>query len=159
MLTGVLTAALVCTGLMAGIFFAFTVSVMPGLANTDDRTFVTAMRQINAAIENGLFGLVFVGALALPALAAVLLARSGRRAAAWWAGAAAVLYLLVLILTMAVEVPLNDQLAQAGTDFARARHDFEGTWVPVNNLRTVLNTLALACLGPALARRTGGVSG
>ncbi|GAA4609982.1 putative membrane protein [Actinoplanes octamycinicus] len=157
-LTGVLTAALVCTGLMAGIFFAFTVSVMPGLHETDDRTFVTAMRGINAAIENGLFGLVFVGALGFTGLAAVLLARSGRRAAAWWAGAAAVLYLLVLILTMGVEVPLNDQLARAGDDFARARHDFEGVWVPVNDLRTVLTALALACLGPALAKRTAGVS-
>jgi uncharacterized membrane protein len=134
------TASVVCVGLMAGIFFAFTTSVMPGLRATDDSTFVTAMRHLNAAIENGLFLLVLFGALLFPAVLAVLLARAGRPFA--WVAAAAGLYLLVLIVTMAVEVPLNERLAHA----AVSRADFERVWVPVNNLRTVLSTLALACL-------------
>ncbi|MDT7600077.1 MAG: hypothetical protein QOK26_2154, partial [Pseudonocardiales bacterium] len=33
-------AATVTTGLMAGMFFAFSFSVMPGMARADDRTFV-----------------------------------------------------------------------------------------------------------------------
>ncbi|AEV85885.1 hypothetical protein ACWT_4866 [Actinoplanes sp. SE50] len=160
--TGVLVAALICVGLMAGIFFAFTTSVMPGLHTADDRTFVEAMRHLNAAIENGLFGLVFVGALGFPAGAAVLLARGGHRAAAGWAAAAAVLYLVALVLTMAVEVPLNDRLAAASlSDPAAARRNFEGVWVPVNDVRTLLTASALACLAPALglARRPARMSG
>ncbi|MEU8928226.1 hypothetical protein AB0D10_46310, partial [Kitasatospora sp. NPDC048545] len=58
----VLAGATVAMGLMAGLFFAFDVSVMPGLAAGDDRTYVTAMQHINKSIENGMFGLVFVGA-------------------------------------------------------------------------------------------------
>ncbi|BCY12142.1 anthrone oxygenase family protein [Actinoplanes sp. L3-i22] len=134
-------AAVVCLGLIAGIFFAFTTSVLPGLHATDDATFVTAMRHLNAAIENGLFLLVFAGALLFPAVLAGLLARAGRPFA--WVAAAAGLYLVVLVLTMVVEVPLNDRLADA----AVSRADFESVWVPVNDLRTVLSTLALACLG------------
>lgn len=141
-----LTAALACLGLMAGVFFAFTTSVMPGLHAVDDRTFVAAMQQFNAAIQNGLFLLVFAGALVLPVIAAVLLARAGRPYR--WIVAAAVVYLIVLGLTIGVEVPLNDQLAQASlADATRARQDFEGTWVPVNDVRTALNVIALACLG------------
>ena len=152
-----LAAALVCMGLMAGIFFAFTVSVMPGLQAGDDKTFVTAMQHINAAIENGLFGLVFAGALLFTAVAAVLQFASGRRAAAAWAFGAAALYFVVLGLTMGIEVPLNDKLAAAGNpdriaDLARVRHDFESVWVPVNDARTLINTLALLCLAPALWR-------
>jgi uncharacterized membrane protein len=152
---GTLAAALLCTGLMAGLFLAFTVAVLPGLRDADDRTFVTAMQSINAAIQNGLFGLVFSGALIFSALGAVLLHATGRRRAAVWAAAATVLYIIVLVLTMGVEVPLNDRLAHAGNpahlhDPAGVRERFESTWVPVNNLRTLLNTLAFGCLIPAL---------
>src|SRR4051812_41285218 len=55
----VLGAATLTTGLMAGLFYAFDVSVMPGLSRTDDRTFVTAMRSINEAIENPLFAVTY----------------------------------------------------------------------------------------------------
>ncbi|GIE86117.1 anthrone oxygenase family protein [Actinoplanes regularis] len=141
-----LTASLVSTGLMAGIFLAFTTAVMPGLRATDDRTFVAAMQQFNAAIQNGLFFLVFLGALVFPIAAAVLRARAGEPYL--WIAIAAGLYLVVLILTMGISVPLNNALAGASlADAARARADFEGVWVPVNNVRTILSTLALLCLG------------
>jgi uncharacterized membrane protein len=144
-----LMASLVCTGLMAGVFFAFTTAVMPGLRAADDRTFVSAMQHVNAAIQNGVFLVVFAGALVFPVAAAVLLARHGRPFV--WVAVAAGLYLVVLALTMAVEVPLNDQLARASlADAAQARRDFEVVWVPVNNVRTVLTTLALLCLGRAI---------
>ncbi|MFI1988970.1 DUF1772 domain-containing protein [Actinoplanes sp. NPDC020271] len=149
-----LLAALLSTGLMAGVFFAFSTSVMPGLRTVDDRTFVTAMQHLNASIQNGVFFLVFFGALVFPVVAAALFYRSGDRAAMWWTIAAAGLYLMVLILTVAVAVPLNDQLAAASlADATRARQDFEGTWVPVNHARTVLSTLALLGLGCAMVAR------
>ena len=46
---GALAAA---TGLMAGLYYAYAYSVMLGLSMTDDRTFVSAMQQINVAIIN-----------------------------------------------------------------------------------------------------------
>ncbi|MFI9642503.1 DUF1772 domain-containing protein [Micromonospora sp. NPDC051925] len=142
-------------GLMAGLFWGFDISVMPGLADSDDLTFVTAMQNINAAIENVLFGAVFVGAFVLPAIATVLLFSTARRAAAAWTLVAVACYLVTLALTMGVEVPLNDRLAAAGdpsriTDLAAVRADFEGLWVGVNVARTLTCTAAVVCLSRAL---------
>lgn len=147
--------ATVLVGLMAGLFLAFDVSVMPGLAASDDRTYVTAMRHFNEAIDgNGLFGTAFVLALLAAAVAAAVEYRAGRRGAALWAGAAAVAYLAVLVLTFAVNIPLNNELGALG-DAADASavtviDKFKGTWVPVNIVRTVLSTAALAALARAL---------
>jgi uncharacterized membrane protein len=142
-------------GLMAGLFFAFDVSVMPGLDRTDDRTFATAMQHFNSEIDgNGLFGLVFCGVLLTTAAAAVLTHRRGRRATALWAGLAAVLYLVVLLITFTVNIPLNNELADLGNP-ARA-HDFSvvdefrGTWETTNILRTLLCTAALGCVTQAV---------
>lgn len=61
-----LLAGTISTGLVAGIFVAFSISIMPGLAKTDDATFVHAMQQINVAILNPVFLFLFM--LPLPAL-------------------------------------------------------------------------------------------
>ncbi|MEU6009704.1 hypothetical protein [Streptomyces sp. NPDC047453] len=39
-------------GPMAGLFFAFDVSVMPGLNSTSDRTFATAMQNFNSVLSS-----------------------------------------------------------------------------------------------------------
>ncbi|MGW3186157.1 anthrone oxygenase family protein [Kitasatospora sp. NPDC001119] len=150
-----LVGSTVAMGLMAGLFFAFDVSVMPGLAAGDDRTYVTAMQHINKSIENGLFGLVFVGAFAATGLAAWLLHKAGRRQAALWAGLATTLYVVALIVTMGVNIPLNNELAAAGDpsqihDFAAVRAKFADSWVPVNMLRTALCTGGLLALTRSL---------
>jgi hypothetical protein len=71
----VLGAAMVATGLIAGLFYTYANSVMLGLGRTDDRTFVLAMQRINESIQNVAFLPVF-GAFVLPAGAAVLRAGS-----------------------------------------------------------------------------------
>ncbi|MFJ4984639.1 DUF1772 domain-containing protein [Streptomyces sp. NPDC088732] len=151
----VLAAAAVATGLMAGLFFAFSVAVMPGLAMTGDRTLVEAMQRINAAIQNGWFLLVFAGALLLGAAGAVLCVRDGARTVLPWVVAGTVCYLLVLVVTFAVSIPLNDRLDAAGppgamTDPAAVRERFEAAWVRWNLVRTLLCTGALGCLAWAL---------
>lgn len=153
----------VATGLMAGLFWTYANSVLLGLGRSDDRTFVTAMQNINRAIQNPVFLPVFFGAFALPVVAAVRLRRHGVRDALRWTVAAAVLYGLVLAVSFGVNIPLNDQLDRAGdpervADLAAVRDDFERPWVAANLVRTVLSTAALACLGRALVlfgRRPG----
>ncbi|MFI9723020.1 DUF1772 domain-containing protein [Streptomyces sp. NPDC052396] len=151
----VLMAATVGTGLMAGLFFAFDVAVMPGLNRGDDRAFAEAMRAVNQAIQNGVFGLVFCGALPAAAAAAVLQHRLGRRSAARWAAASAVLYAVALAVTFGVNIPLNDELARLGDHASAAQladihHRFTGTWQLANAARTLSCTAALGCLGRAL---------
>jgi uncharacterized membrane protein len=146
--TTTLVAAAITNGLMAGLFAAFSYAVMPGLARTGDRTFVEAMQQMNAAILNGWFGVCFGGAAVFAALAVVLhLGRPGLG----WIVAGLVLYVAVLVVTFAVNVPLNDALAAAGNaDPGEVRARFEAAWVQWNVARAVLSTGAFGCLAWAL---------
>ena len=152
----VLVLATVSMGLMAGVFFAYAVAVMPGLARTDDKTFVGAFQAMDRAIINPLFLVVFVGVLAITVVAAAVHLGDESRSAVPWILAAAVLYLVVFVITVRVNVPLNDAIKAAGDpeqiDTAAVRERFsESTWVRWNVVRTGLTTAALGCLGIALA--------
>ncbi|RKN38616.1 DUF1772 domain-containing protein [Streptomyces hoynatensis] len=149
--------SIVGMGLMAGVFFAFDVSIMPGLGRTDDRTYATAMRQFNELIEsNPLFLTAFLGVLATSAAAAFAAHRRAARPTALWAGAATLCYLVVLVLSFAVNIPLNNELAAihdpAGAADLSVVGKFKGAWETANILRTVLSTAALAALAEALRR-------
>ena len=64
----VLLLAAVTSGLDAGVFVLYAHTVMPGLARTDDRTFVAAFQAIDRAIINPWFMLgAFFGGPALTA--------------------------------------------------------------------------------------------
>ncbi|MFF1556370.1 DUF1772 domain-containing protein [Streptomyces sp. NPDC058279] len=145
-----LVAATVGTGLMAGLYFAFDVSVIPGLGRGDDETYVTAMRNINEAIDNGLFGLLFLGAFLATGVAAAQQQRGGRPHTARWAWTAFALYALSLVVTALVNLPLNARLARAGSDFSAARAGFGTRWRAGNIVRTLACATALAALGRAL---------
>lgn len=143
---GVLGAATVATGLAAGVFYIFSCAVMPALARSDDRVYVEVMRDINDVIQNPVFLLSFVGALLLTGVAAWQ--GRGRPYRRWvWAGLGA--YALVFLVTVVVNIPLNDALAESG-DPAALREEFEDPWVAWNVVRAVLSTVALGCLVRAL---------
>lgn len=148
---GALAAATVTTGLMAGVYYAFAISVMLGLSQTDDRTFVNAMQQINVAIINPWFFVSFLGALVFTALAGVFHLQAGWRAVLPWIAAALVLYAATLVITIRFNVPLNNELAAAGdpdriADLAAVRERFEASWVRWNIVRAVASTAAFCCL-------------
>jgi uncharacterized membrane protein len=150
---GVLAAATVVTGLIAGVYYAFACSVMLGLGASGDRTFIEAMQNINKKIENPVFFLAFFGALILPAWA-LRTYRHDRRLRLWIAAGLA-LYTIGLITTMTVNIPLNSQLAAAGApariaDPAAVRARFEDAWNGWNVVRALLSTGAAGCLARAL---------
>jgi uncharacterized membrane protein len=90
-----LVATLVTTGLMAGIYLAFSIAVMPGLARNDDRTYVDAMRGMNVAILDGWFFVVFLGPLPLGILGVITRLPDDDGLA--WAVLAVVLYAATLL--------------------------------------------------------------
>ncbi|WP_329121996.1 anthrone oxygenase family protein [Streptomyces sp. NBC_01465] len=148
----VLGVALVLTGIVSGVWYAYSTSVMLALGDAGDRTFIDVMQRINDRIENPVFFLAFFGALILTGISYWQLRKSAAR---WWVLAALVLYAAVFLLTSGVNVPLNDELAQAGNpariaDPAAVREKFEGTWVAWNHVRGVLTIAAVGCLGRAL---------
>lgn len=142
-------------GLIAGVFYGWAVSVMPGLARTDDRTFVAAFQAMDRAIVRPPFVSVFTGSLALTAAAALLHLGPEHRAVLLWSSAAFALYLLSFVFTVRFNIPLNDALKAAGdadeidAAAARARFD-EAKWNRWHRIRTALCTAALVCMVLAL---------
>jgi uncharacterized membrane protein len=149
-----LLAATVSMGLVAGVFGLYAHTIMPGLARTDDRTFVGAFQAIDRAIINPWFlGGGFLGALVLTV--AATLTQLGRDPLPWVA-AALVLYLIAFVITIAVNVPLNDAIKAAGDpdrigDLAAVRARFnEARWRTWNLVRVATSTAAFALLAWAL---------
>jgi uncharacterized membrane protein len=151
-----LLVATITMGLMAGVFGLYAHAIMPGLRKADDRTFVGAFQQIDRAIINPWFMASFLGALAFTALALVLHLRDDERSVLPWIAAALVLYVVVFVVTIAVNVPLNDELKAAGepdriADLAAVREQFDETrWAGWNLARTLATTAAFGCLAWAL---------
>jgi uncharacterized membrane protein len=144
-----LMLATLTMGLMAGVFGLYAHTIMPGLGKTDARTFVGAFQAIDRAIINPLFMATLFGAAVMTAVAAVLHLGD---AAAPWIIAALVLYAAAFIITIAVNVPLNDAIKAAGdpdriSDLAGVRERFdEARWASWNVVRTVASTAAFGCL-------------
>ncbi len=109
-----LAGATLTTGLIAGLFYAYAVSVNLGLAEQPDASYVSTMNAINERIQNPVFFLSFFGAVL--ALLAALAAHSPRpRSGRFWLVAlACALYIGGgFLLTVFVNVPLNEELAAA----------------------------------------------
>jgi uncharacterized membrane protein len=151
-----LVAATVTMGLMAGVFWIYANAFMPGLRRTDDRTFVGAFQAIDRSIINPLFLAAFLGALVLAGLAGALHLGGDGRSVLPWVVAAFVLYLAVVVVTLGVNVPLNDALKAAGdpdriADLTAVRERFnEAKWVRWNLFRAAATTAAFGCLAWAL---------
>lgn len=148
-----LVAATCTMGFSAGTFALYQHTIMPGLHRTDDLTFVTAYQQIDCAIVNPWFMVsAFLGALIFYVAAAI--AHRGTSAMPWILGAVA-LYTVTLIVTFAVNAPLNDALKAAGKpgriNVAEVRANFhESRWIAATLVRVATSTVAFGLLAWAL---------
>jgi uncharacterized membrane protein len=116
---------------------------------------VDAMQQM---IDLPAFPLTLLVAPVLAAVALFQARRSGQAKTAGWIVAGLVLYTVMVVVTVAVHFPLNDDLRQAGDsarieDLAALRDDFVTRWVAWNIVRTLALTAALGCLAWALVLR------
>ncbi|WP_040773250.1 anthrone oxygenase family protein [Nocardia pneumoniae] len=150
-----LVLATLATGLIAGLFYAYANSVMPALAQTDDRAMIDVMQKINVVIINPWFMIGFLGTVGFTILAAALHLGREHRGTLIWIVLALVLNVIAFAVTSGLNVPLNDQLAAAGdpasiTDLAAVRADYEAAWVRWNIVRGVFHTLAFLALCGAL---------
>ncbi|WP_214412108.1 anthrone oxygenase family protein [Sphaerisporangium fuscum] len=145
-----LVLATITTGLIAGLFYGFTICVMLALRQAGDRTFIEVMQRINTSIQNGWFALAFLGAPVFAVIAMVAELRSGNGIALEVAAGFA-LYVLQLVITFGVNIPLNNRLDAAGSpdgiaDPAAVRRGFEPRWVRWNTIRGLVTLASFACL-------------
>ncbi|MGW6977103.1 MULTISPECIES: anthrone oxygenase family protein [unclassified Streptomyces] len=150
-----LIAAMITVGLMSGLFYGFSVSVMPALERSDDRIVIEVMQRVNVAILNGWFLLGYLGALVFTGLALGLHVVDGPDGALVPLIAAFVCYVLAMVVTGVVNIPLNNALEKAGpvdriADPAAVRRAFESPWVRANVWRTLLCTASAGFLAWAL---------
>ncbi len=136
-------------GVVGGVFFAFSSFVMPALERLSAPDGIKAMQSINVTAERPAFMVAFMGTTVLALYLGVrgALDWGDRRATLLVAGSA--LYLVgAFLLTVAHNVPLNDQLAtvnpSAADAAARWQHFLDG-WNWANHLR------GAASLGAAAA--------
>lgn len=143
-------AGLVGSGLMAGLFFAFSVAVMPGLRRLEPPNGIAAMQAMNRAILNPVFMVVFVGTALIAAALAVSTAWTWDEGRAELRLAAGLTYLLGgFALTAVYHVPRNDALDQldpAAETSAVAWMRYLDEWVPWNHLRGLASTAAMILL-------------
>jgi uncharacterized membrane protein len=141
-------ATAVATGLMAGVYFIYAVAIMPGLRRLDDSGFVAAFQATDRAIINP----VFLGAFFAPTVLSGISAFTDHGEPGYgWIVAALVLNAAIVVVTLSINVPLNDALKArgdvTGPDATAARQGFhEARWVAWNWFRTIANVAALVCL-------------
>ncbi|MBD9636952.1 DUF1772 domain-containing protein [Ensifer sp. ENS07] len=148
-------AAAIGSGLMAGLFFIFSVCIMQALSRLPPEQGIAAMNAINVVIQNPIFLSAFMGT-ALLALALVVVAFISGGEGRWWLAAGGIAYVVgVLLVTIVFNVPMNDALAaaapgQAATDLWHERYLTD--WVWWNHVRTWASIGALAFFVLGFAR-------
>lgn len=149
--TGVLVTAGTLTGLLAGLFYAFNVAIVPGLRSIPSSQHIAAMQAINAKIQNPIFFVSFFGPTLLLPLAAYL--HRDKPQFALLATAAVLFIVGANGLTIAVHLPLNAKLDQAElatlsqAEADQMRADYQGagtTWMRWHTVRTLATTAAAA---------------
>ena len=154
LMTVITFVAALGSGLMAGLFFVFSVFMMTALARLGAPQGIAAMQSVNVAILNPVFLTVFMGTAVLSLVIAVAAIWNWSADGSGWLLAGSLLYLVgILAVTMLFNVPLNDALAAvdpASGEGAALWERYLDVWVKWNHVRTVSGLCALAAFMMAL---------
>jgi len=152
---GLLLIGLILSATVVGILALYSHTIMPGLRKVDDATFVKSFQAIDRQIINPVFMLQFF----LPLLVLGLAAFYGYKhhlIEAKYIYAALICYFLAVVITVAVNVPLNDGIKKAGDvtnseAASTARGQFnEAKWLLFNHIRTVLTFISVCFTSAAV---------
>lgn len=146
---GLALVSLLFAGAIFGFFYAWVCSTMWGLDAADPRIAIAAMQAMNASVRNAVFAPAFFGTPIVMLMTALVLRG---RAGLFFAAGGGIYLLGGLILTMAVNVPMNEALAllevpedieDAGAIWA----DYSPRWQVFNIARTAVSGVALLLAG------------
>jgi uncharacterized membrane protein len=147
----VLFSAILITGLSAGFFYAWEVSVIPGTKLISDQSYLETMQSINRAILNPAFLAVFMGTALLLSVSSYMQYRASVNLSFWLMLAATVAYVVGTFgVTMTGNVPMNDALDAINLADINAeglkniRVSHEGKWNQLNTIRAAFGVLSFA---------------
>jgi len=147
-------ASSVASALVGGVFFAFSSFVMRALASMPSAPGILAMQRINVTVINPWFLGVFLGTAPLLGIAAYS-SRANPHSLAWLLTAFIVYLVGSVGVTMAFNVPRNNQLAALGAASPEAATYwpiYVREWLWWNHLRCIASLLAAAAAALAVAQ-------
>ena len=152
MKTTLLIIAILSTGLMAGLFYSWSISVTTGLAKLTDENYLRAFQSMNRAIINPAFLIVFMGLTFMLPLLSYLYYQIDSSLQFKYILSATLFYVLgVIAVTILGNIPLNNSLEALKIDqmsleqMKTFRQGFEKPWNKLNMIRTFSSALAFAC--------------
>lgn len=146
--------AVVCTGLLAGIYFGYRAGVYHALQELTASSFVQFQRVVHVRYIKVLPVLLLSALVAVTVWLVMIWSQAGS-AEFWLVAASCSGLLLVGAMTRAVNIPLNKQLM--GWDVSAPPSNLREIWAPwdrVNTIRTLLATAVLILETVALSLAT-----
>ena len=154
-LTILLWFSAIGSGLIAGLFFAFSTFIMTAFARIPLGHGISAMQSINLTILRSLFMPLFFGtALVSLLLAGSALFRWGEPGAMAMLAAGSIYFVGMFLCTILFNVPLNNFLAAvdpASAEAAPSWSRYLKVWTAWNHVRTVASTAACGLFITAIA--------
>lgn len=146
--TLVLLCSVLLTGLSAGFFYAWSVSVIPGTKRIGESAYLETMQSINRAILNPAFFLIFFGTIIFLIIGSAYQLNAGNTTF-WFMLMASLVYLLGTIgVTGLGNVPLNNKLDALNLDdlssqkILEFRNYYESKWNRLHLIRTIFAVLS-----------------
>lgn len=152
-ITVLAVAAAIGSGVIGGVFYAFSTFVMAALARLPAARGVAAMQSINIVVINPWFLGAFFGTGAVCVAIVILALAAGLRGWVWLLAGSALYLGGTILVTMLGNVPRNNALARAaadGPDAARAWDHYVPGWTAWNHVRTACAIAASAAFIAAL---------
>jgi uncharacterized membrane protein len=147
-------AAALGSGLIGGVFFAFSTFVMRALAALPPAHGIAAMQSINVVVLNRIFLGAFVGTALFCAMLAVYATIRWSEPGSGWLLAGGTFYVAgTFLVTLVCNVPRNDALARLDPTEAASVESWRrylAQWTAWNHVRTVSGIAASVALVRAL---------
>lgn len=157
---GLVIAASICSAAAAGIAYAFSTSVLPGLDRVEPRASIASMQGIiDEAASSFLFLLLLIGSGVLAVAVGLIAAVRLRSPGSFYLLLGAVCTLGAGCVTLVFNVPLNNHLSSLAVqelsviDAGREWQDFADPWLVWNDVRCVSGFLGAALLAVGLWQR------
>lgn len=133
--------SVIAYALVAGVFLTFSDFVMRSLSATQPAGGIEAMQQINRKVFRTLFMVLLIGmAITSPLMAALVMWQGSGPAVTWVVAAAAVYLVGTFGVTLAFNVPMNEQLdgmAYDSADAATYWQNYVPAWSFWNTVRAL----------------------
>jgi uncharacterized membrane protein len=140
--------SLLLSAAIFGFFYAWICSTMWGLDAADPRIAIEAMQAMNGSVRNAVFAPAFFGTPIALGVTAFMLRRARCNKSSLLFSLSAGIYLFFgLILTMAINVPMNEALGALSVpqDINQAREiwvEYSGPWQFWNQTRTAASGIS-----------------